>query len=151
MQESVFESLPRTAMQMAWEVLEKKLYLASAVLKIPTWQVYILDHQDLQDGFGKVWDWNLLSSIIDKEISAHSIDLIITFDEYGISGHCNHRNVHQGVRCLRTGQSHCLLNLYPRRSYNAMAQHSSQWVWYRKLFVAFSSYTYVNTLKKIAS
>ncbi|KAL0342256.1 UNVERIFIED_CONTAM: putative N-acetylglucosaminyl-phosphatidylinositol de-N-acetylase [Sesamum calycinum] len=54
-------------------------------------------------------------------------------------------------RCLRTGQSHCLLNLYPRRSYNAMAQHSSQWVWYRKLFVAFSSYTYVNTLKKIAS
>ncbi|KAL0354974.1 UNVERIFIED_CONTAM: hypothetical protein Sradi_3944300 [Sesamum radiatum] len=53
-------------------------------------------------------------------------------------------------RCLKSGQSHCLINLYPRRSYNAMAQHSSQWVWYRKLFVAFSSYTYVNTLKKIA-
>ncbi|XP_011073198.1 probable N-acetylglucosaminyl-phosphatidylinositol de-N-acetylase isoform X2 [Sesamum indicum] len=170
-------------------IRKEELYLASAVLKIPTWQVYILDHQDLQDGFGKVWDWNLLSSIIDKEMSAHSIDLIITFDEYGISGHCNHCDVHQGVRklvhdtsgrhfeawelvstnivrkyigpvdiwlsillgrCLKTGQSHCLLNLYPRRSYDAMAQHSSQWVWYRKLFVAFSSYTYVNTLKKIA-
>ncbi|KAL2242828.1 UNVERIFIED_CONTAM: putative N-acetylglucosaminyl-phosphatidylinositol de-N-acetylase [Sesamum indicum] len=100
-------------------IRKEELYLASAVLKIPTWQVYILDHQDLQDGFGKVWDWNLLSSIIDKEMSAHSIDLIITFDEYGISGHCNHCDVHQGVR-------------------------------YRKLFVAFSSYTYVNTLKKIA-
>ncbi|XP_011073201.1 probable N-acetylglucosaminyl-phosphatidylinositol de-N-acetylase isoform X3 [Sesamum indicum] len=184
------------AMQMAWEVLEKKsstwplLFSRFQPGKYIFWTIRICRFfLNGLDGFGKVWDWNLLSSIIDKEMSAHSIDLIITFDEYGISGHCNHCDVHQGVRklvhdtsgrhfeawelvstnivrkyigpvdiwlsillgrCLKTGQSHCLLNLYPRRSYDAMAQHSSQWVWYRKLFVAFSSYTYVNTLKKIA-
>ncbi|KAL8042787.1 hypothetical protein ABFX02_09G075700 [Erythranthe guttata] len=169
-------------------IRKEELYLASAVLKIPTKQVKVLDHPDFQDGFGKVWDSNLLASIIDKETRLHSIDLVITFDDYGISGHCNHRDVHRGVRKLlhdssgkhleawelvstnivrkyigpvdiwlsilfarhqKSGESHCLLNLDPRKSYSAMAQHSSQWVWYRKLFVAFSSCSYVNTLKKI--
>ncbi|KAK6123797.1 hypothetical protein DH2020_042466 [Rehmannia glutinosa] len=169
-------------------IRKEELYLASAVLKIPIHQVKVLDHPDLQDGFGKVWNSNLLASIIDNETRTYSVDLIITFDDYGISGHCNHRDVHQGVRKLlhdvsgrhleawelvstnilrkyigpvdiwlsilfaryqRNGQSHCLVNSDPRRSYAAMAQHSSQWVWFRKLFVAFSSYTYVNTLKEI--
>ncbi|KAL3628953.1 hypothetical protein CASFOL_027999 [Castilleja foliolosa] len=166
-------------------IRKEELHLACAVLKIPSQQVNVLDHPDLQDGFGKAWDWSLLASIIDDEIRTCSIDLIITFDDYGISGHCNHRDVHRGVRklllhddvetwelistsvirkyigpvdiwlsilftsCQRYGQSHCLVNIDPRKSYAAMSQHSSQWVWFRKLFVAFSSYTYVNTLKKI--
>ncbi|KAG6422247.1 hypothetical protein SASPL_118812 [Salvia splendens] len=156
-------------------VRKEELQLASVVLK---------------DGFGNVWNWDLLASIIDDEIRTHSIDLIITFDNYGISGHCNHCDVHQGVRKLmhdalggrhleaweiispnivrkyigpldiwlsimfsrldKDGQSHCLLNLDLRKSYAAMAQHSSQWVWFRKLFVTFSSCTYVSTLKQIA-
>ncbi|KAF3641690.1 putative TMV resistance protein N-like [Capsicum annuum] len=48
-----------------------------------------------------------------------------------------------------SGVVHCFLNEYPRRSLAAMAQHKSQWVWFRKLFVSFSSYTYVNCLRKI--
>uniref|UniRef100_A0A1D1XPV8 N-acetylglucosaminylphosphatidylinositol deacetylase n=1 Tax=Anthurium amnicola TaxID=1678845 RepID=A0A1D1XPV8_9ARAE len=47
------------------------------------------------------------------------------------------------------GQTCCLLNTHPRKCYLAMAEHESQWVWFRKLFVMFSSYTYVNTLRKI--
>ena len=31
----------------------------------------------------------------------------------------------------------------------AMARHASQFVWYRRLFVVFSSYTYCNTLRRI--
>ncbi|KAL6566201.1 hypothetical protein OROGR_001816 [Orobanche gracilis] len=169
-------------------IRKEELFKASTVLKIPAQQVNILDHPDLQDGFGKAWDWNILARIIDNEMRAYSIDLIITFDDYGISGHCNHRDVHQGVRkllydesgrnleawelvstnlirkyvgpvdiwfsillsrCQGNGRSHCFVNFDPRTSYAAMAQHSSQWVWFRKLFVAFSSYTYVNMLKKI--
>eukprot|EP00035_Acanthoeca_spectabilis_P037792 m.47442 g.47442 ORF g.47442 m.47442 type:complete len:241 (-) comp8864_c0_seq1:1833-2555(-) len=34
-----------------------------------------------------------------------------------------------------------------RRTYAAMRSHASQWVWYRKLFVPFSRYTYVNTFR----
>ncbi|KGN63715.1 N-acetylglucosaminyl-phosphatidylinositol de-N-acetylase isoform X2 [Cucumis sativus] len=166
----------------------EELYKASTVLKVPPNQLKILDHPGLQDGFGKVWDHKLLAEIIEQEISSHAIDLIITFDSYGVSGHCNHRDVHNGVRdflhnkapqsfeawelvstnILRKysgpidiwlsilfseahtrGITHCLVNECPRQSFFAMAQHASQWVWFRKLFVTFSSYTFVNTLKKI--
>ncbi|KAL8547849.1 hypothetical protein ACS0TY_007246 [Phlomoides rotata] len=169
-------------------IRKEELYLASAILKIPSNQVKILDHPDLQDGFGKVWNWNSLASIIDEETRIHNIDVIITFDDHGISGHCNHKDVHQGVRKLlhdatgghieawelvspnivrkyigpvdiwlstlftrgqRNKQTHCLLNLDLHKSYAAMAQHSSQWVWFRKLFVAFSSCTYASTVRKI--
>lgn len=169
-------------------IRKEELYQASAVLKVPLQQVKILDHPDLQDGFGKVWSCDLLARIIEEEILSHAIDLIITFDNYGVSGHCNHRDVNQGIRKLlhataerdleawelvstnilrkysgpvdiwlslmhalyhKKGELHCMLNEHPRKSYIAMAQHMSQWIWFRKLFVLFSSYTYVNTLKKI--
>ncbi|KAK9278166.1 hypothetical protein L1049_027726 [Liquidambar formosana] len=167
---------------------KEELYQACAILKVPLQQVKILDHPDLQDGFGKVWNSNLLGRIIEEEIVSHGIDSIITFDNYGVSGHCNHRDVHHGIRKLLhdtsqrnieawelvstnilrkysgpvdiwfsifwalhypSGQMHCLLNEHPQKSFLAMAQHTSQWVWFRKLFVSLSSYTYVNTLRKI--
>ncbi|CAL5400053.1 unnamed protein product [Camellia sinensis] len=150
-------------------IRKEELYQASAVLKVPLQQVKILDHPDLQDGFGKVWRCDLLARIIEEEILNHAIDLIITFDNYGVSGHCNHRDVNQGIRKLlrataerdleawelvstnilrkysgpvdiwlslmyamyhKKGQLHCMLNEHPRKSYIAMAQHMSQWIWY---------------------
>ncbi|POM67228.1 PigL-like protein [Phytophthora palmivora] len=39
----------------------------------------------------------------------------------------------------------------PRWNYNAMALHQSQFVWYRRLFVAFSRYTFINTFRPILS
>ncbi|KAI5654297.1 hypothetical protein M9H77_31484 [Catharanthus roseus] len=168
-------------------IRKEELYLASAILKVPLQQVKVVNHPNVQDGFGKVWNSNLLAGIIDDEICSSAIDLVITFDHFGVSGHCNHCDVHRGVRKLLettkhkvdawelvstnifrkysgpvdiwfsmlhasrslNGQMHCLLNERPKRSYAAMAQHGSQWVWFRKLFVSFSSYTYVNTLKMI--
>ncbi|CAL5394397.1 unnamed protein product [Camellia sinensis] len=79
-------------------IRKEELYQASAVLKVPLQQVKILDHPGLQDGFGKVWRCDLLARIIEEEILSHAIDLIITFDNYGVSGHCNHRDVNQGIR-----------------------------------------------------
>ncbi|KAL8100796.1 uncharacterized protein LOC141686740 isoform X2 [Apium graveolens] len=168
-------------------IRKEELYQASAILKVPQHQVKILDHPKFQDGFGRVWDCDLLAEIVNEEINANAIDTIITFDRYGVSGHCNHRDLNRGVRRLLRGalqreidawelvstnlwrkysgpidiwlsllnalrcsdKLHCLLNGQPRRSYVAMAQHMSQWVWFRKLFVSFSSYTFVNTLQKI--
>lgn len=145
---------------------------------------------------------------------------IITFDDYGVSGHSNHISVHKGVRrylarrqadassrgpvagfCLESTSllrkysgpidvavSQCLFpperpsfpvpsqvqrqgsdpgpgrgdssgpgssvlsipSLFwtadPLVSYRAMQAHASQWVWFRKLFVFFSRYSFVNTL-----
>lgn len=37
----------------------------------------------------------------------------------------------------------------PMQLMRAMRMHESQWVWYRKLFIFFSRYSYVNTLKHL--
>ncbi|CAI5745892.1 unnamed protein product [Peronospora destructor] len=39
----------------------------------------------------------------------------------------------------------------PMWNYNAMALHQSQFVWYRRLFVAFSRYTFINTFHPLLS
>lgn len=41
------------------------------------------------------------------------------------------------------------LNDSPGLTYRAMLAHASQFVWYRRLFILFSRYTYVNTLREI--
>ncbi|KAL4111690.1 hypothetical protein PRIC1_003368 [Phytophthora ramorum] len=40
---------------------------------------------------------------------------------------------------------------HPLWNYNAMALHQSQFVWYRRLFVAFSRYTFINTFRPLLS
>eukprot|EP00268_Persea_americana_P047072 TRINITY_DN4878_c0_g1_i4.p1 TRINITY_DN4878_c0_g1~~TRINITY_DN4878_c0_g1_i4.p1 ORF type:complete len:258 (-),score=18.64 TRINITY_DN4878_c0_g1_i4:418-1191(-) len=169
-------------------VRKAELYQACAILEVALQQVKILDHPDLQDGFGNIWSRQLLAKIIEEEITTKGIDLLITFDNYGVSGHRNHCDVHHGIRMVLcnysqrsieawelistsiarkytgpldiwlsilcslyypAGEVYCLLNSHPHATFLAMAQHESQWVWFRKLFVVFSNYTYVNTLKKI--
>ncbi|CAG7865887.1 unnamed protein product [Brassica rapa] len=160
-----------------------ELRQACAVLRVPLQQLTIVDHPNLQDGFGQVWSHDLLEEIISEEVTSHDIHTIITFDNYGVSGHCNHRGV---VKFLQTnsernikawelvslniirkycgpidiwlsilsakrhGSKVSIINEQPLKSYEAMAQHLSQWVWFRKLFVSFSSYTYTNTLQRIS-
>lgn len=168
-------------------IRKEEIYQACAILKIPSQQVKILDHPDLQDGFDYSWDHQLIAAIVEKEITAHNIESLITFDKMGVSGHPNHCDINHGVckllqkslqrieawelmstsifrkyigpadiwlsTCFQSylGETvYNLINNRPRRSYLAMAQHKSQWVWFRKLFVLFSSYTYINTLRKIS-
>ena len=40
----------------------------------------------------------------------------------------------------------CYATVEPALNYRAMQAHFSQWVWYRRLFVLFSRYTFLNTL-----
>uniref|UniRef100_M4CGI8 N-acetylglucosaminylphosphatidylinositol deacetylase n=1 Tax=Brassica campestris TaxID=3711 RepID=M4CGI8_BRACM len=167
-------------------IRKDELHQACAVLRVPLQQLKVLDHPDLQDGFGQVWSHDLLAKVIGEEVSNHDIHTIVTFDNYGVSGHCNHRDVHHGVlKFLQTNSERnikawelaslnifrkysgpidiwlsifsskrnpskaIIINEQPWKSYKAMAQHLSQWVWFRKLFVSFSSYTYANTLDRI--
>ncbi|KAJ6838295.1 putative N-acetylglucosaminyl-phosphatidylinositol de-N-acetylase isoform X1 [Iris pallida] len=168
-------------------VRKEELYRACAVLKVPSQKVKILDHPNLQDGFGNPWDHQLIAKIVEEKIKMYSIDLLITFDKFGVSGHQNHQDVHHGIRMLLRENSkrdieawelvstsilrkysgpvdiwlstcflscdkertYSLMNKHPGVIYLAMAEHYSQWIWFRKLFVLFSSYTYMNTLRKI--
>uniref|UniRef100_A0A7C9A8Q9 N-acetylglucosaminylphosphatidylinositol deacetylase n=1 Tax=Opuntia streptacantha TaxID=393608 RepID=A0A7C9A8Q9_OPUST len=80
------------------DIRKGELLRACAILKVPLKQVEILDHPELQDGFGEVWNHLLIAEIVGDSIKSHAIDLVLTFDRYGVSGHCNHRDVHFGVR-----------------------------------------------------
>ncbi|KAM0942261.1 putative N-acetylglucosaminylphosphatidylinositol deacetylase [Dioscorea sansibarensis] len=51
----------------------------------------------LKDGFDKPWDIQLLAKLIEEEIRTRAIDLVITFDNYGVSGHPNHSDAHRGI------------------------------------------------------
>jgi N-acetylglucosaminylphosphatidylinositol deacetylase len=140
--------------------------------------------------------------------------VLITFDQYGVSGHVNHIDTHLGVcaivgrggfilsgddfsraskinipveawslasernivakyipflswlllflsffrivqdshRGIDIDSSHQCYRLHePSLNWKAMTTHKSQFVWYRRLFVVFSCYTYVNTLQRIST
>ncbi|KAH0462824.1 hypothetical protein IEQ34_010399 [Dendrobium chrysotoxum] len=68
--------------------------------KVPLQQIKVVDHLDLQDGFGKPWNHQLLAAFVEEEIKKQCIDVVITFDNYGVSGHPNHRDVHTGICML---------------------------------------------------
>uniref|UniRef100_A0A803KUE4 N-acetylglucosaminylphosphatidylinositol deacetylase n=1 Tax=Chenopodium quinoa TaxID=63459 RepID=A0A803KUE4_CHEQI len=93
------------------ESMTDELYKACSMLKVPLKQVVVFDHPELQDGFGKVWNHTLIAKIVEDNIRSHGIDTVITFDSYGVSGHCNHRDVHIGIStyiiCI-----HCFLVIY---------------------------------------
>lgn len=62
---------------------------------------------------------------------------------------CNRKDLSAGGwRHSLSGKNRFLLclNDRPVLTYQAMMAHASQFVWYRRLFVIFSRYTYVNTL-----
>jgi N-acetylglucosaminylphosphatidylinositol deacetylase len=105
------------------------------------------------------------------------ITTIVTFDEHGVSDHPNHKAVHFGAKKVQEGEDYpvdvltlstvnmCrkymsygdIMNLDPFDWHfinfdfgyvlRAMSCHASQFVWYRKLFIAFSRYSWVSSFK----
>ncbi|KAE8407177.1 putative deacetylase LmbE-like domain-containing protein [Aspergillus pseudonomiae] len=56
-----------------------------------------LDHYELQDNPRKWWREDLIEELVGQYVQKWNIDLIITFDSGGVSGHVNHRAVSAGV------------------------------------------------------
>ena len=82
---------------------EKELEKSCAYLgfaEAPT----IIDDPDLQDGMDKKWGKDLIAEHLTRYLTAkmrqgkeNEIDILISFDEYGISSHPNHISVNEGV------------------------------------------------------
>ena len=82
---------------------EKELEKSCAFLgfaEAPT----IIDDPDLQDGMDKIWGADLVAEQITRYLTAkmklgkdNEIDIIVSFDEHGISYHPNHIAVNAGV------------------------------------------------------
>ncbi|BBM96968.1 N-acetylglucosaminylphosphatidylinositol deacetylase [Marchantia polymorpha subsp. ruderalis] len=69
-----------------------------SVLKVPAENVKVLDHPSLQDGHAQQWSQQLLVQIIAEAVQSQSIDCVITFDKYGVSGHPNHSALSHALR-----------------------------------------------------
>ena len=144
----------------------------------------IIDDPDLQDGPNNHWAPALVAEHIERVLKTkaadkEAIDMIVTFDDQGVSGHPNHIDVHNGLKHLNantslqydfmTLESVNIVRKYssyadimlcndtrfmlffsanPIESYRALALHASQFVWFRKLFVVFSRYTFVNSMER---
>lgn len=74
-----------------------------------------ISFRNLPDDPNAEWSISLASSVINKHIRAHSFNMVLTFDEHGVSGHANHIAIHKAVSHLAsTGQVRndcCLLSL----------------------------------------
>ncbi|KAM3868649.1 N-acetylglucosaminyl-phosphatidylinositol de-N-acetylase [Diretmus argenteus] len=94
---------------------KEELLNSCAVLGIPASRVTLVDHTDLPDDPRAEWSVSLTSSLIAKHIRAHSVNMVLTFDGRGVSGHANHSSVHKALSHLAsTGQvpdECCLLSL----------------------------------------
>ncbi|XP_029467166.1 N-acetylglucosaminyl-phosphatidylinositol de-N-acetylase [Rhinatrema bivittatum] len=84
------------------DVRTKELVHSCDVLGIPPSNVTVIDHRDLPDNPGIQWDIQLLSSIVLNYMEANSIELVITFDEGGVSGHANHTSLYTALRYLHS-------------------------------------------------
>ncbi|NWZ40363.1 PIGL acetylase, partial [Brachypodius atriceps] len=176
------------------EIRKKELEQSCCVLGIPASDVTVIDHRDLPDDPAVEWDTQLLATLVLKHIEAKNINLVVTFDAAGVSGHANHISLYSAVRynvckLLRVppwagaGTSwfcwcrvlvlesvnlcrkyisfldvliSCLL---PRdalfilteeeteQAKRAMRCHRSQLLWFRQLYLLFSRYLVVNSLR----
>ncbi|NXB99498.1 PIGL acetylase, partial [Orthonyx spaldingii] len=179
------------------EIRKKELEQSCCVLGIPASDVTVIDHRDLPDNPAVEWDTQLLATLVLKHIEAKNINLVVTFDAGGVSGHANHislytavrysactllwglpgslvllwkQNQRQGCRvlvlesvnlfrkyisfldvlisCLLPGDALFILTEEEtEQAKRAMQCHKSQLLWFRRLYVLFSRYLVVNSLR----
>ncbi|RLL93555.1 hypothetical protein CFD26_101765 [Aspergillus turcosus] len=77
-----------------------------SVLGIIPSRCVVLDEAELQDNPRKWWDEDLIEELVASHVRKWNVDLIITFDNGGVSGHINHRAVSAGVRKYITSTPH---------------------------------------------
>ncbi|XP_061104992.1 N-acetylglucosaminyl-phosphatidylinositol de-N-acetylase isoform X2 [Conger conger] len=93
---------------------QRELRDSCAVLGIPASQVTIIDCKELPDDPKKEWNIHVISSLILKQVKASSINLVLTFDGRGVSGHANHIAIYRSLRYLAsTGEIPDGVSPYP--------------------------------------
>ncbi|KAB8228370.1 hypothetical protein ETB97_012794 [Aspergillus alliaceus] len=79
------------------DLRHSELQRSCAELGIKAERCVNLDHYELQDNPQRWWREDLIEELVAQHVKKWNIDLIITFDDGGISGHINHRAVSAGV------------------------------------------------------
>ncbi|NXV96098.1 PIGL acetylase, partial [Calonectris borealis] len=170
------------------EIRKKELEQSCFLLGIPASDVTVVDHRDLPDNPAVEWDTQLLAAFVLKHIEANNINLVVTFDAGGVSGHANHISLYTALRYKYCCFEICILflclgcrvlvlesvNLFrkyislldvlvscllPRdalfilteeeteQARRAMRCHRSQLLWFRHIYMLFSRYMVINSLR----
>ncbi|XP_053521666.1 N-acetylglucosaminyl-phosphatidylinositol de-N-acetylase isoform X1 [Artibeus jamaicensis] len=79
------------------EIRKKELFQSCDVLGIPASSVMIIDNRDFPDDPGVQWDTASVASVLLQHIEVNDINLVVTFDAVGISGHSNHVALHTAM------------------------------------------------------
>ncbi|KFP93289.1 N-acetylglucosaminyl-phosphatidylinositol de-N-acetylase, partial [Haliaeetus albicilla] len=165
------------------EIRKKELEQSCFLLGIPASDVTVVDHRDLPDNPAVEWDTQLLAAFVLKHIEANNINLVVTFDAGGVSGHANHISLYTALSfeifilflclgcCVLVLESVNLFRKYisvldvpvscllPRdalfilteeeteQARRAMRCHRSQLLWFRHIYMLFSRYMVINSLR----
>ncbi|CRH00891.1 N-acetylglucosaminylphosphatidylinositol deacetylase, putative [Plasmodium relictum] len=81
------------------KIREKELFHVWSYLGGERRNCKVLNNINIQDGWD-YWDEENISNILNDYCSKHNINTILTFDNYGISGHPNHISIFNSVRLL---------------------------------------------------
>ncbi|XP_070249352.1 N-acetylglucosaminyl-phosphatidylinositol de-N-acetylase isoform X1 [Myotis yumanensis] len=84
------------------EIRKKELLQSCDVLGIPPTNVMIIDSRDFPDDPGVEWDTEHVASVLLQHIEVNDINLVVTFDAGGVSGHRNHVALYAAVRTLHS-------------------------------------------------
>ncbi|XP_014445087.1 N-acetylglucosaminyl-phosphatidylinositol de-N-acetylase isoform X1 [Tupaia chinensis] len=84
------------------EIRKKELLQSCDVLGIPPSNVTIIDDRDFPDDPGVQWDIEHVAGVLLQHVEANDIDLVVTFDAGGVSGHSNHVALYAAVRALHS-------------------------------------------------
>ncbi|KAH7360066.1 putative deacetylase LmbE-like domain-containing protein [Rhexocercosporidium sp. MPI-PUGE-AT-0058] len=88
------------------ETRKAELQGSCAALGVEETRCVALDRPGIQDNPGVWWDESLIESIVKEHVQKWHVDVIITFDEGGVSGHVNHRAVSAAIRNYATTDAH---------------------------------------------
>ncbi|XP_049632908.1 N-acetylglucosaminyl-phosphatidylinositol de-N-acetylase [Suncus etruscus] len=84
------------------EIRKKELLQSCEVLGISPSHVMIIENRDFPDDPGVQWDTEHVASVLLQHIQVNGIDLVVTFDAGGVSGHSNHISLYAAVRSLHS-------------------------------------------------
>ncbi|XP_023620644.1 N-acetylglucosaminyl-phosphatidylinositol de-N-acetylase isoform X2 [Myotis lucifugus] len=84
------------------EIRKKELLQSCDVLGIPPTNVMIIDSRYFPDDPGVEWDTEHVASVLLQHIEVNDINLVVTFDAGGVSGHRNHVALYAAVRTLHS-------------------------------------------------
>ncbi|XP_004599359.2 N-acetylglucosaminyl-phosphatidylinositol de-N-acetylase [Ochotona princeps] len=84
------------------EIRKEELLQSCGVLGIPPSHVMIIDNRNFPDDPAVQWDTELVASALLRHVEMNDINLVVTFDAGGVSGHRNHIALNMAVRALHS-------------------------------------------------